>query len=59
MHLSLENLFKGIWLDKFPENIGFNKLPKALNTHDLVRLAGDVELQLSEQQKALLSKLTA
>ncbi len=57
MHLSLENLFKGIWLDKFPENIGFNKLPKTLNTHDLIRLAEDVELGLSEQQKALLSKL--
>jgi hypothetical protein len=57
MHLSLENVLKGIWLDKFSEKIGFDKLPKALNTHDLVRLADDVELELSEQQKALLSKL--
>lgn len=56
-HLSLENVLKGIWLDKFSEKIGFDKLPKALNTHDLVRLAEDVELELSEQQKTLLSKL--
>lgn len=58
MHLSLENVFKGIWLDKFPENIGFDKLPKALNTHDLVRLANDIELDVSEQQKMLLLQLT-
>jgi len=57
MHLSLENVLKGIWLDKFSEKIGFDKLPRALNTHDLVRLADDVELALSEQPKALLSKL--
>ena len=57
MHLSLENVLKGIWLDKFPENIGFVKLPNALNTHDLIRLAGDVELELSAQQKTLLSKI--
>lgn len=57
MHLSLENVLKGIWLDKFPESIGFVKLPKALNTNDLVCLAGDVELELSAQQKTLLSKL--
>ena len=57
MHLSLENVLKGIWLDKFPENIGFVKLPKALNTHDLIRLARDVQLELSAQQKKLLSKL--
>jgi hypothetical protein len=57
MHLSLENVLKGIWLDKFPKNIGFVKLPKALKTHDLVCLADDVELGLSAQQKTLLSKL--
>jgi len=57
MHLSLENVLKGIWLDNFPENIGFVKLPKALNTHDLVCLADDVELELSAEQKVLLSKL--
>jgi hypothetical protein len=57
IHLSLENVLKGIWLDKFPENIGFVKLPKALNTHDLICLAGDVQLELSAQQKKLLSKL--
>ncbi len=57
MHLSLENVLKGVWLDRFPENIGFDKLPKALNTHDLIRLADDVELELSAQQKMLLSKL--
>ena len=58
MHLSLENILKGVWLDRFPENIGFDKLPKALNTHDLIHLAHDVELELSAQQKKLLSKLT-
>lgn len=57
MHLSIENILKGIWLDKFPENIGFDKLPKALNTHDLISLAGDVGLDLSKQQKGVLSKL--
>lgn len=57
MHLSLENVLKGIWLDEFPENIGFTKLPKTLNTHDLNRLADDVGLNLSGQQKAILSKL--
>ena len=58
MHLSLENLFKGIWLDNYTENIGFNKLPQALNTHNLIRLAEDVSLGLSEQQKVVLLKLT-
>lgn len=57
MHLSLENILKGVWLDRFPENIGFDKLPKTLNTHDLIRLADDVELELSVQQKTLLSNL--
>ncbi|SFJ35842.1 hypothetical protein SAMN04488082_102410 [Desulfomicrobium apsheronum] len=57
VHLSLENLFKGIWLDKFPNNIGFSKLPDALNTHNLIRLAKDIELELSEQEKLVLSKL--
>lgn len=57
MHLFLENVLKGIWLDKFPENIGFGKLPKKLNTHDLVRLADDVELELSAKQKTLLATL--
>jgi hypothetical protein len=58
MHLSLENVLKGIWLDTFSEKIGFDKLPKALNTHNSARLATDVELELPEQQEALLSKLT-
>jgi hypothetical protein len=57
MHLSLENVLKGIWLDTFPENIGFDKLPRALNTHDLIRLADDVGLELSAQQQSLFSKL--
>lgn len=57
IHLSFENVLKGVWLDMFPENIGFIKLPKALNTHDLIALAGDVGLDLSAQQKVVLSKL--
>jgi len=58
MHLSLENVFKGIWLNKFPEHIGFDKLPSRLNTHNLIRLADDMGLKLSELQKVLLSKLS-
>lgn len=57
MHLSIENVFKGLWLDRYPENIGFNKLPKVLNTHDLIALAKEIELDLSKQQKVVLSKL--
>lgn len=57
MHLSFENVFKGMWLDISPKYIGFNKLPKSLNTHDLITLASDVGLDLSEQQKVVLSKL--
>lgn len=56
-HLSFENLLKGLWLDRFPESIGFNKLPRALNTHDLITLATDVGLKITEPQKAVLSKL--
>lgn len=57
MHLSLENVLKGVWLDKFPEQIGFDKLPNILRTHDLPRLASDISLSLSAQQNRLLSKL--
>lgn len=57
IHLSFENILKGLWLDIFPENIGFNKLPKAINTHDLITLATDIGLELSEQQKIVMSKL--
>lgn len=57
MHLSLENVLKGLWLDKYIENIGFDKLPNALKTHDLVRLSGNISLKLTAQQNKLLSKL--
>lgn len=57
MHLALENILKGLWLDKFPENIGFDKLPNELKTHDLIGLANDISLNLSDQENKLLSKL--
>lgn len=56
-HLAFENILKGVWLDTFPENIGFNKLPNKLNTHDLITLSGNIKLDLSEQQKDIFSKL--
>lgn len=57
MHLSIENLLKGIWLDSNPENIGFNSLPKPLKTHNLIILAKDIGLILSKEQKEVLKKL--
>lgn len=57
MHLAIENVLKAIWLDHYPENIGFDKLPRALNTHDLCRLAAEVNLSLSTNQEKVLSKI--
>ncbi len=57
MHLAIENILKAIWLDHYPENIGFDKLPRALNTHNLCQLATDVNLPLSPNQEKALSKI--
>jgi hypothetical protein len=58
MHLSLENFFKSIWLDKHSERLGFEKLPNELNNkHDIITLAKDINLELSSDQKNLISKI--
>ncbi|QTR48964.1 hypothetical protein [Candidatus Thiothrix anitrata] len=58
IHLSLENTLKAIWLDQYPEHIGFDNLPKPLRTHSLVRIAKDIKLELSKEQEQLLSKIS-
>ncbi|WP_252040091.1 hypothetical protein [Vibrio sp. SCSIO 43145] len=62
--LALENLFKAVWVynkygsplseDWMPES----KFPKAIQTHDLIKLAESINFDLSEQYKLTLEILT-
>ncbi|MFI5219002.1 MAG: hypothetical protein ACHQNT_05885 [Bacteroidia bacterium] len=52
--LSLENLFKGIILIEYPEFVKDGKLRgKTITSHDLIHLAKEAKIQLSNDEKNL------
>jgi hypothetical protein len=52
---ALESVFKGLMVSKNPGLIGADKLSPSLKSHDLVQLANDAGLPLSESETSLLA----
>lgn len=52
---ALESVFKGLMVSKNPDLIGADKLSPSLKSHDLVQLANDAGLPLSEQETRLFA----
>jgi len=56
-HLSLENILKGIYLNDNPNLLGFNKLPKQINTHNTLGLLNkDIKNILTQEEKCFMKK---
>ena len=58
---ALENYFKALLINRNRESLKnkiVSKLPKYLNSHDLVRLAGKLKFKLDVSEEELLSRLT-
>jgi len=59
--LSIENALKGLWIDKYKEEIDttIEKLPTKIMKHNLINLAKDVDIKLNKAEKKVLNQLTA
>lgn len=57
----LENILKGIWIDKnnIKHDINLKKLPKELITHNLVSLSQKVDIELTKPEIKVLNQFTA
>jgi len=58
MHLSIENIFKAIWLDINVDVLGFLELPKKIKTHNLIFLLNEIKIKASKEEIGFLKKIT-